>query len=118
MADSKNPLAILQDDYKQKLSNGLSSYTVESIGLTVYWKQENMAQRSKYFAGLLNRDMEAFVDVVLHRALNEKGGRMFKPADRDVLLKQTDPDVVVEIANSILGSGEEAEDAIEEASKN
>lgn len=115
------PMALLQDDYKQKLSNGLQSHELESVELTVYWKQENMAQRARYFQGLINRDVEAFVDVVIHRALNQQGGRMFKPTDKDHLLKSVDPDVIMEMANAILGSSDDdgsGEQELEEATKN
>ena len=125
MSDQNKPqsvLAQMQADYKEKLSNGLQSHEMETMqGVTVYWKQENMAQRSRYYSGLLNREIEAFVDVVVHRALNAQGVRMFKPQDRDMLLKTVDPDVIMEMSNAILGSSEDdtgADKEFEEAAKN
>lgn len=114
-----NVLAAMQDDYKAKLSNALKSHDMKTLeGVTVYWRQENMAQRSRYYSGLLTRDIEAFVDVILHRALNAQGGRLFKPEQREQILKGTDPDVIMEMANAILADAEGSEKEFEEAAKN
>lgn len=122
MSDSNKPVNVLEAmkaDYKTKLSNSLESHDMETLpGVTVYWKQENMAQKSRYYSGLLNRDIEAYVDVCLHRALTQQGGRMFKPTERDVLLKQTDPNVIMEMGNAILNGSPDGDKEFEEAAKN
>lgn len=118
MSDKKQSvIATLQDDYKKKLSASMKSHEVSDLGITIYWKPENMAQRARYYSGLLKSDISAFVDVVIHRALNVQGGRMFKEADKNVLLKEVDPEILMEMANAIL-SNDEADQDYNEAAKN
>ena len=45
--------------------------------------------------------MEALVETLIQKALDENGKRLFSNADRDILLREVDPNVMIRVATAI-----------------
>ena len=101
----------LRADFLPRLKQ-LKSTTVQlketGSELTVYFRAvANTVQTDKYLPLMQDNKMEGYVELVLQRALSEDGKRIFMPKDKAVLMKDVDPETIVDIGNAILGMDEE-----------
>ncbi len=97
-----------KEHYKQQLGGEMKTIYVEEWDETIYFKPSaNFAQQSKvmelHAKGKLT---EALVETLCVRCLDKDGNRMFKQGDRDVLMRQVDPEVLVRIASIINNTGD------------
>ena len=99
-------------------SGELQSMEVPEWGTTVYWKQGglNFAQQSKVIE-LTNagKTAEALVEMLILRAIDADGKKMFKPVEKTEIMREVDPNVILKIVTA-MGEGDEdaptAEDAV------
>ena len=83
---------------------GMNSIEVEEWETTVYWKVGglNFAQQSKVIElQQANKGAEALVEMLIIRALNEDGKKMFKPAEKTILMNSVDPAVILKIITAM-----------------
>lgn len=63
----------------------------------------NVTQSDKYIPLMQQNKTEGYVELVITRALNEDGSKMFLPKDKSSLMRDVDPDFIVDLGNKILG---------------
>lgn len=98
--------------YKETLAGEMKSIYIEEWDETIYFKPSaNFIQQSKimelHSKGKLT---EAVVETLIVRALDKDGKRMFQPGQRDEIMREVDPAIIVKVVSIINGS-EVAEDA-------
>lgn len=95
--------------YKSQLSGELKSIYIEEWDQTIYFKPAvTMAQQSKVIE-LHNKGKlsEALIETMMVRCLNEEGKRLFAFGDKDALMNQVDPQVIIKICTIINESTED-----------
>lgn len=98
-----------KEHYKSQLGGGLMSTQVPEWDTTVYYKSTaNFLQEQKIIKLHQEGNMvEALVETLIQKALDSEGKRLFSPADRDVLLREVDPNVIIRVCSEINNKGEE-----------
>lgn len=93
--------------FAETISGELKEYYVEEWDETIYYKKgTNFAQESKVIE-LQNqgKTAEALVQVLINRALDKDGKRIFADAEKTILMNSVDPAVILKIVGRI-NSGE------------
>lgn len=98
-----------KEHYKSNLSGEMKSIYVEEWDTTIYFKPSaNFAQQSKvmelHAKGKLT---EALIETMCIRCLDAEGKRMFKQGDREALMREVDPEIIVRIVGIINGNEDE-----------
>ena len=96
-----------------EISNkGMESFEVPEWDTTVYWKVGglNFASQSAVIE-LQNagKSADALVEMLLIRALDENGNKMFSKMEKPVLMNQVDPNVILKIVTAMGESDKVAE---------
>jgi hypothetical protein len=97
-----------KEHFRAQLANGMKEIEVPEWGTTVYYKpQTTFAQQSKviklHSEGKL---AEALIETLMYRALDAKGKTMFNFGDKDTLMREVDPNVIVRICTAMNSEGE------------
>lgn len=96
-----------------EISNkGMESFEVPEWDTTVYWKVGglNFASQSAVIE-LQNagKSADALVEMMLIRALDKDGNKMFSKMEKPVLMNQVDPNVILKIVTAMGESDKVAE---------
>ena len=101
--------------FAEAVSGELKEYHVEEWDETIYYKKgTNFAQEAKVIE-LQNqgKTAEALVQVLINRALDKDGKRIFADAEKPVLMNSVDPSVILKIVGQInSGSAVTVEEAL------
>lgn len=92
-----------KEHYTSKVSGELKSIEVPEWETTIYFKTtQNFAAQQKILQ-LSNEGkvVEALVETLIVKSLDADGKRVFTSADRDVLMRQVDPDVILRVCTAI-----------------
>ena len=83
----------------------------EGKPLVIYSKPFTLAEKRNLFKGARNDDLGVLVDVIVLKARDEEGNKMFKLDDKKTLLNNADPEIIASVATQMLNSvnSEEAE---------
>jgi len=92
--------------YKDTLSGQMKTIYVEEWDETIYFKPSaNFQQQSRimelHSKGKLS---EAVVETLIVRALDKDGKRMFQHGQKDELMREVDPEIIVRIVSIINGA--------------
>lgn len=93
--------------FAETISGELKEYYVEEWDETIYYKKgTNFAQESKVIE-LQNqgKTADALVQVLINRALDKDGKRVFSDHEKPALMNSVDPAVILKIVGQI-NSGE------------
>lgn len=85
-------------------NKGMESVEVPEWDTTVYWKVGglNFASQAKIIElQQSGKTAEALVDMLIMRALNEDGKRMFKMGEKTVLMQAVDPNIILKIVTEM-----------------
>ncbi len=109
-------IANAKTHFKTKLTDKLEWVECPEWKTKIYFKGSATLKQTEEVIALHreNKVAEALAAVLITRALNEDGTRMFTVADKFDLLNSVDPDVVTRIATHILNS----EPSVEDVEKN
>lgn len=89
--------------YKEQLAGELKSIEVPEWNTTIYYKTlSNFIEEQKVIE-LHNKGnlVEALVETLIQKAMDEQGKKMFKNGDRDVLMREVDPNVIIRVCTEI-----------------
>lgn len=87
-------------------SMGRRSLAVPEWGLTLWWTPVTLADRHKIYAGSKSEnDYKVLAEILLVKAENEDGSKMFTPDDRAALLQKTDSEIMIRVAATIMSGG-------------
>ena len=97
-------------------SKGVKTIEVAEWGeegkpLMIYSQPMTLAETRNLFKGAKNDDLGVMVDVIVLKAKDSEGNKIFKLDDKLVLLNNADPSVIARVSKDILSSTsyEEAE---------
>lgn len=99
-------IAKAKGHFKTKLTDKLEWVEVPEWETKIYFKASATLKQTEEVVALHreNKVAEALATVLISRALNEDGSKMFTVADKFDIMNQVDPDVVTRIATHILNS--------------
>lgn len=83
-------------------SLGTKRIEVPEWKLTIYATPVTLAEKNKLYRKSRENDMELLVDVLILKATNEKGEKLFDPDHRITLLNKADSNIIARVANAIL----------------
>lgn len=85
-------------------SGELDSIEVPEWDTTIYWKKGglNFAQQSKIIE-LTNagKTAEALVEMLILRAIDADGKKMFKPVEKTEIMREVDPNIILKVVNAM-----------------
>ena len=81
--------------------------------LKIYSKPLTLAETSKLYKMSREDDLTMMAYVLIYKALDENGDKLFDLADKNALLNQVDREVLMRVAQEIMG-----QEPIEETKKN
>lgn len=67
-----------------------------------------LAQKNRLYKMAKDDDLGLMVEVLIMKAKDAQGNNLFSRADKPDLMRSCDPDVLMRIANSIMGSDEDS----------
>jgi hypothetical protein len=98
--------------YRSQVGGELMSIEVPEWETTVYYRQySNFMTEQKiieYHNG--GKLAEALVETLIQKALDEDGKKLFRQADRAVLLREVDPNVIIRVCTAINANKDEVEE--------
>jgi Asp-tRNA(Asn)/Glu-tRNA(Gln) amidotransferase B subunit len=99
-------IANAKGHFKTKLTDKLEWVDCPEWDTRIYFKGSATLKQTEEVVALHreNKVAEALATVLISRALNEDGSKMFTVADKFDLMNQVDPEVVTRIATHILNS--------------
>lgn len=105
-------IANAKGHFKTKLTDKLEWVDVPEWETKVYFKGSATLKQTEEVVALHreNKVAEALAQVLVSRALNEDGSKMFTIADKYDLMNNVDPEVVTRISTHILNSEPDPKD--------
>jgi len=85
----------------------------EDKPLKIYSKPLTLAETSKLYKMSKEDDLTMMAYVLIYKALDENGDKLFDLGDKNALLNQVDREILVDIAQKIMG-----QEPIENVKKN
>lgn len=83
-------------------SLGTKAIEVPEWKLTIYATPVTLAEKNKLYRKSRENDMELLVDILIAKATDEKGEKLFNVDHRLTLLNKADSNVIARVANAIL----------------
>ncbi len=105
MTTGMNPVLSKAKTHFAEISNkGMDSMHVPEWDTTVYWKIGglNFASQSKIIElQQKGQSAEALIEMLIMRALQQDGKKMFRPMEKAILMKDVDPNVILQIVTAM-----------------
>lgn len=103
--------------FRGKMDGSLQTVEVPEWETTVYYRTTSTLKDESTVLKLQQegKTVEALVQSIIVKALNEDGTRMFAPPDRVLLMNEVDPQVVIRLASVLNGVDQ---DTLEDVEKN
>jgi len=97
--------------FKDQLAGELNSMEVPEWESTIYWKSISTFVQEQKVIELHGKGelVAALVETLIQKALTKEGKRMFSNTDRDVLMREVDPNVIIRICTAINSGKEQVE---------
>lgn len=83
-------------------SLGTKRIEVPEWKLTVFATPVTLAEKNKLYRKSRENDMELLVDILILKATNEQGEKLFTADNKITLLNKADSNVIARVANTIL----------------
>jgi hypothetical protein len=103
-------LSKAKEHFREIANKGMGNIEVPEWGVTVYWRIGglNFASQSKIIE-LQNagKSAEALVEMMIMRALDSEGKKMFKLAEKTELMREVDPNVILKVVTAMGDSEDE-----------
>jgi hypothetical protein len=97
----------IRERYTSRLAAGLEFIEVPEWGeddnpLLIYFRPPGIAQQDRYLPMILQNKTEGFVELLISRALDEQGNRLFRRGQKAELMRILEPDVVSRVGDEIV----------------
>tara|TARA_B100000780_G_scaffold274409_1_gene239399 strand:+ start:362 stop:700 length:339 start_codon:yes stop_codon:yes gene_type:complete len=76
----------------------------EGSPLMVYCKPITLAETSKFMKLAQDDDVQLLAYVLIHKALDESGDKLFTIADKKILLERVDRDVLIRVSSEMMNN--------------
>jgi len=80
---------------------GQKEIEVKEWNTVFYVKPLNLDEQRRLYEKSQNNQVEALVDLIIMKCLNEKGDKVFSLSDKQKLLMECDPIVITDLASRI-----------------
>ena len=70
----------------------------------IYCKPFNMMEKTKIFKGATNTDLNVLIDVIIEKACNKDGEKMFNATHILSFKTKADTNVIADVASKIMGT--------------
>lgn len=122
MAENESPIEKIQAHFREKLSLGHKrlapppgeEFSVPQWKLDIYYGPETIEVQDRYLNLVLARKTEGWVELLISRAKSADGKPLFRQADKILLMRESDPDLVANIGSRIFN---DTEVSVDEARK-
>lgn len=96
------------------LAAGLNHVEVPEWQTTVYFKAASTFAQEQKIIELHSKGklVEALVETLIMKSLDQDGNRIFTQADRIVLMREVDPEVIIRICSEMNAAKEAAKEAL------
>lgn len=113
----KSAIDIVTKHFQGKVAGVLKHHHVEAWGLDVYFRPTTTLKQEARIVELSqqNKTVEALVETIIIKALDEAGNPLFTQYDKAALMNEADPTVVLALAR-VLNNNELP--TVDEAEKN
>jgi hypothetical protein len=91
----------------------IQSYYIEEWDLKVFWKPLTLGETAKLFKVSKEDSLTMMAMVLIYKALDEEGNKIFTIDDKPALLNNVDRNVLVKVAQLMTG-----EETLEDTKKN
>lgn len=85
-------------------SLGTRKIEVPEWKLTIYATPVTLSEKNRLYRKSKENDMELLADVIVMKAQNEKGEKLFTIEHKPTLLNKADSNIVARVANAILAA--------------
>ena len=104
MTNKVNPMDKVTAHFRNKISGEAKSITVpEWDNLTIYYKTSNTLEAEGRLVELAQKGktIEALVETLITKAMDEDGKPMFKKMDKVSFMHEADPSVVIRVVGEM-----------------
>jgi len=107
-------LANAQEHFKGKLAGGLQKITIPEWKTDIYFKKAYPFSVEQKIISLQQegKSVEALVETLIQKALDPDGKPLFNKFDKNTLLNDVDPGVIISICAQINNPVESVEDIV------
>lgn len=111
---NKSVLDNAKNHFKGALAQELVSIEVPEWETTIYFKAATTFASEQKIIELHQKGnlVEALVETLLVKSLTADGKKMFNNADKIVLMRQVDPDVIIKVVSAMNDAKQEAKDGL------
>ena len=104
-----------QGHFQTKLSADLKMVKIEEWDLDVYYRDVNTLRTESKIVELAQagKSVEALVQTVISKSLDKDGKQLFTQYDKDALMNDADPSVVLKLSRALSGGDLPAVEEIE-----
>ena len=104
----------ITDHYRTAIGGELLKLKVEEWKMDIYYRKTySFKAESKIISMQQSGNLvEALVESIITKALDQNGKRLFADADRVTLLNEADPQVIVKVASAINNAAELSKEII------
>ena len=102
-----------KEHFKEMANQGQAHIDIPEWGTVVYWNISglNFAQQSKVIElQQKGKSAEALVEMMIMRALDSDGNRMFRLAEKTEIMREVDPNMILKVVTAMGDSDTEADD--------
>ncbi|MGC0371838.1 MAG: hypothetical protein DGJ47_000539 [Rickettsiaceae bacterium] len=75
--------------------------------LYIYASPLTLAQKNRLYKMAKDDDLGLMVETLIMKAKDESGNNLFNRADKPDLMRSCDPDVLIRVANNIIGDNDD-----------
>ena len=112
--ENKSVLDNAKNHFKGALSQEMVSIEVPEWDTTIYFKAATTFASEQKIIELHQKGnlVEALVETLLVKSLTKEGKKMFSNADKVVLMRSVDPDVIIKVVSAMNDAKQEAKDSL------
>ena len=112
--ENKSVLGNATQHFRNALSQELKSVEVPEWDTTVYFKTATTFASEKKILDLHSKGetVEALVETLIAKSLDNDGNRVFSNADKVLLMREVDPEVIIRIVTAMNDAKEEAKSSL------
>ena len=119
MSNSQDFFSRAKSHFSETMNGELKSFTIpEYDNLTIYYKKGTSFKQEGKVLELQQqgKTAEALVQMIINRALDSEGKRMFNDYERTQFMNTVTPEIILKMVNAMNGDDEE-EFTVEKAKK-
>jgi hypothetical protein len=112
--ENKSVIGNATAHFKNALSGELKSVEVPEWDTTIYFRTATTFASEKKILELHSKGetVEALVETLLEKSLDKDAKRIFSNADKIVMMREVDPEVIIRVVGAMQSAKEEAKNSL------